>query len=189
MKNKRQLLKRHQPSKKTIYKWVASTGGVLFLLIGTLVLLFVLDKSSPVFTISIENDLRENAARQLCQMIEEKHYISDVTYFTKEEVLEQEREKLGFDPMEGLGMNPYLPLIDVRLKTKYVVPDSFPYIEADLLMLPTVTEVTPPDNFQTMHEDMKNLKTRIYILRGIALLLGILFIWKGVTGVKRWKRS
>ena len=63
--------KKSQPSEKPLFKQVAYTGSVLLLLIGTLSLLFVLDKSSPVFTISIESDLTENVAEQLCEMIEE----------------------------------------------------------------------------------------------------------------------
>lgn len=187
MTRKKQIIKNRRDSKKTLYKRVAYAAVVLLLLIGTIVLSIVIDKSSPVFTLSIESDLTDNAAKQLCQMIEEKPYISDVRYLTKEEVLEQESDKLGFNPSEGLGMNPYLPLIDIRLKTKYVVPDSFPNIEADLMSLPTVTEVTPPDNFMTMHEDMDNLRTRVLFLRGLALVLGILFVWMSVSTMRKWK--
>lgn len=181
------MKKKSQPSKKLLYKQVAYIGVVFLLLIATLALLFVLDKSSPVFTISIENDLTENAASQLCEMIKSKPYIDKVTYLTKEEVLEQECDKLGFDPSVSLGMNPYLPLIDIRLKTKYVVPDSFPSIEADLMSLPTVSEVTPPENFETMHEDMKNLKNRILLLRGLALVLAILTVWMSISTVRKLK--
>ena len=182
MTRKKQIKDKIQPLKKSVYKRVTYAVVVFLLLIGIIVLSIVIDKTSPVFTISIENDLMEDVAKQLCQMIEEKPYVNDVVYLTKEEVLEQNKDvvessikELGYDPMNG--ENPFLPLIDIRLKTKYVVPDSFPAIESDLLSLPMVTEVTPPDNFQTMHEDMSSLKIKIYILRGIALFLGILFVW------------
>lgn len=182
MKNKTQRSKRRQPSKKPIYKRIAYAAAVFVLLVGAVVLSIIIDKSSPVFTLSIENDLTEDAAKQLCQMIEEKPYINNVKYLTKEDVLEQNKDKIeamieeeGYDPLNGL--NPFLPLIDIRLKTEYAVPDSFPRIEAEMLSLPMVTEVSPPENFQTMQEDMKNLKHRIYFLRGIALLLSIMFIW------------
>ena len=188
MARNKQRKNKKLPSKKPIYKRVIYAAAVLSLLI---VLSIVIDKSSPVFTISIENDLTEDAAKQLCQIIEEKPYVNDVAYLTKEEVLEQNKDvvelsikELGYDPMNG--ENPFLPLIDIRLKAKYVVPDSFPAIESDLLSLPTVTEVTPPENFETMQEDMKNLKTRIYILRGFALILGILFVWLCIKIVRSY---
>ena len=176
MSRKKQIKNNRRDSRKPRFKQIAYAAAVLLLLIGTIVLSIVIDKSSPIFTISIDDTLTEDAAKQLCQQIEEKPYISEVNYLTKEDVLEQERERLGIDPMAELGENPYLPLIDIRLKTKYAVPDSFPRIEADLFTLPTVTDVTPPENFQTMQEDMKNLRTKVYILWGIALLLGILFV-------------
>lgn len=189
MSRKKQIKNNRRDSRKPLYKQVAYAAIVLLLLIGTIVLSIVIDKSSPVFTLSIESDLTDNAAKQLCQMIEEKPYIGDVKYLTKEDVLEQESDKLGFNPAEGFGMNPYLPLIDIRLKTKYVVPDSFPNVEADLMSLPMVTEVTPPDNFQTMQEDMENLRTRVLFLRGLALVLGILLIWMSVSIMKKRKMS
>ena len=189
MKNKTQRSKRRQPSKKPIYKRIAYAVAVLVLLVGTVVLSIVIDKSSPVFTLSIEDDLAEDVAKQLCQMIEEKPYINNVKYLTKEDVLEQNKDNIeamieeeGYDPLNGL--NPFLPLIEIRLKTEYAVPDSFPRIETELLSLPMVTEISPPINFQTMQEDMKNLKHRIYFLRGLALLLGILFIWLSMKVVR-----
>ena len=83
MSRKKQIKNNRRDSRKPLYKQVAYAAIVLLLLIGTIVLSIVIDKSSPVFTLSIESDLTDNAAKQLCQMIEEKPYIGDVKYLTK----------------------------------------------------------------------------------------------------------
>ena len=77
MSRKKQIKNNRRDSRKPRFKQIAYAAAVLLLLIGTIVLSIVIDKSSPIFTISIDDDLTEDAAKQLCQQIEEKPYIGD----------------------------------------------------------------------------------------------------------------
>ncbi len=168
------MKKKQQTSKRSLYKRIVYLAVPLLPLAVCIVLLLQLNKQSPAYILSIIEDLQEDEAQMLQGLLEQKPYVSEVWYMTKEQVLEQERERLGVDPVELAGMNPYLPLVDLRLKTEYAVPDSFPWIEADLLSVPTVTEVTPPENFQNLPEDMKNLRRNKLILLVIIFVLSLL---------------
>ena len=111
-----------------------STAMVLILL--GLVLLTVLTahnlsaymKQTFTVTMLLGDDMSDSEAKQLCQKLQQRPYISRLTYISKTTALKEGKEALGADPTEFVGANPFPASVEFSLKPDYANNDSLKFI-------------------------------------------------------------
>ncbi len=125
-------------------------------------------------TVYIDDDTNETEAVKLCEYLKDKPYARHPKYTSKEQVLKEETVRMGTDPSDFAGMNPYQPQIDFQLAAEYAVSDSLQWIKEELVKLPNVTEITYPED---LVDDINRLVRIVsLILLALAALLLIVSI-------------
>ena len=121
-------------------------------------------------TMLIEDDINETEGLKLCEFLQDKPYARYPKYTSKEQVLKEETERMGTDPSEFAGQNPYQPQIDFQLAAEYADNDSLKWIKEELTKLPKVTEITYPEDL------VDNINRLVRIISLILLALAALLL-------------
>ena len=69
-------------------------------------------KENLTVTMMLGEDITDPEAKQLCNELKKRQYISRITYISKEQALKEQTEAMGTDPSEFLGMNPFVASIE-----------------------------------------------------------------------------
>jgi len=124
-----------------------STALVLILL-GLVVLTVLTEhnlsravKENLIVSMMLDQDLTDTEARKICQNLEKKRYVNQLEFVSKETALKECVEKLGADPSEFAGGNPFTASIELTLKAEYANNDSLVWISSELRNYPKVTEI------------------------------------------------
>lgn len=126
-------------------------------------------KENITVTMLLGEDMTNAEAKQLCNKLKQNHYISNVTYISKDQALKEQTEAMGSDPSEFLGVNPFVASIELNLKSDYANTDSLNWISKALMTNNKVTEVTYQQDL--MDSVNKNLKKVSIVLLVLAVLL------------------
>lgn len=103
-------------------------------------------KENLTVTMMLGEDITNPEARQLCNDLKKRPYISHLTYISKEQALKEQTEAMGTDPSEFLGTNPFVASIELQLKAQYANSDSLKWISKDLKRDSKVTDITYPQD-------------------------------------------
>jgi len=104
--------------------------------------------------------------------LKEERYVSDISYISREQALQEQVESMGLDPTEFLGTNPFSISMEVRVKPEYSSGDSLQWISEELRGSDLVAEVMyQKDLVESLN---KNLHRASYFLLAVALLLVII---------------
>jgi cell division transport system permease protein len=165
-------------------QWFTScVSTTLVLLLLGLVVLFGLSahelsrsvKENLTVTLLLDDDLDAEDAKVFEQRLQLHPFVHTTTLITKEQALEEERERLGTDPTEFLaGQNPYTASIEMTVGADYACTDSLIWIAKELKGMWQVADVVYQrdlvDNLnQTLHK-------AIIVLGVLAALLMIISV-------------
>lgn len=162
---------------------IASITVVLFVLglLGTLLLnttkLSRYLKESLEINLVLNNALPPEDIEQFDKSIQDKDYVIDTRYISKEEAAIQFEEEYGEEFTKILGFNPLENTLILHLDASYSNPDSLLMIESSLIKLEQVSEVNYPKNLMNLiSSNVQKLSIALIILAAISLFMAITLI-------------
>ena len=75
-------------------------------------------------TVVLGDSVSERDGRALCHALEEKSYVKNTSYVSKEQALREQTAAMGSDPSEFLGTNPFVATIEMQVMSEYANTDS-----------------------------------------------------------------
>lgn len=104
-------------------------------------------------------------------------YISSYQYLSAEEVMAEETRNEGAELVELLGVNPYAPMLEVKVKEQYANLDSINRIASAWQNRPEVGEVTVnAEMIDNLNRNAGFLNTILIIIAGALLLISFVLI-------------
>ena len=158
----------------------SSISTTLVLLLLGMVVFFVLSannlstyvRENIGFTVLVSDDMKEPEALKFQKALNEKEYVKESVYISKEQALKEQTEAMGTDPAEFLGYNPFTASIEIKLNADYANSDSIAWIEKEIKANKKVMEVNYP---QDLIDDVnRNLQKVSLFLLGLAGLLTLI---------------
>ncbi len=122
-------------------------------------------KENLTVTMMLGEDITDPEARKLCNDLRKNSYISHITYISKEQALKEQTEAMGTDPSEFIGMNPFVPSIELQLKAQYANTDSLKWIASGLKSDKRITDITyPQDLMDSVNNNLNKINLVLLIL-------------------------
>ena len=158
----------------------SSISTTLVLLLLGMVVFFVLSannlsnyvRENIGFTVLVSDDMKEPEALKFQKTLNEKTYVKESAYISKEQALREQTEAMGTDPAEFLGYNPFTASIEIKLNAEYANSDSIAWIEKEILANKKVMEVSyPQDLLDSINQNLQ--KVSLFLL-GLAALLTLI---------------
>lgn len=128
-------------------------------------------KENLTVTMMLSEDMTNPEALRLCKALKTRPYISSLTFISKEQVLEEQKQELGVDPSEFAGGNPYTSSIELRLSADYANQDSLKWIAKELKKNSQVQELEYP--LDLINDVNRTLNKTNLVLLVLAILLTI----------------
>ena len=123
-------------------------------------------------TVLVSDDMKEPEALNFQKTLNEKTYVKESVYISKEQALKEQTEAMGTDPAEFLGYNPFTASIEIKLNAQYANSDSIAWIEKEILTNKKVMEVSYPQNL--IDSVNRNIQKVSFFLLGLAALLSLI---------------
>ena len=158
----------------------SSISTTLVLLLLGMVVFFVLStnnlstyvRENIGITVLVSDDMKEPEALNFQKTLNEKTYVKESVYISKEQALKEQTEAMGTDPAEFLGYNPFTASIEIKLNAQYANSDSIAWIEKEIQANKKVMEVSYPQNL--IDSVNRNLQKVSFFLLGLAALLSLI---------------
>ena len=158
----------------------SSISTTLVLLLLGMVVFFVLSannlstyvRENIGISVLISDDMKEPEALKFQKTLNEKSYVKESVYISKEQALKEQTEAMGTDPAEFLGYNPFTASIEIKLNAQYANSDSIAWIEKEILTNKKVMEVSYPQNL--IDSVNHNIQKVSLFLLGLAALLTLI---------------
>lgn len=128
-------------------------------------------KENLTVTMMLSEDMTNPEALRLCRALKTRPYVSGLTFISKEQVLEEQKQELGVDPSEFAGGNPYTSSIELRLAADYANQDSLKWISKELKKNTQVQELEYP--LDLINDVNRTLNKTNLVLLVLAILLTI----------------
>lgn len=166
--------KNHQSRIPTFSAQFTATVSValVLLLLGIVAMLGIAARSVTTsikenmgFDITMKADIPETDINKWKQSWTSSPYVASVKYYSAQDALQKWQDETGEDLVELLGVNPFCPEFEIRVKSQYASTDSIDRIIAPLKGHPQVDEIT-------VHTEMVDAINDN--IRSIALVLGII---------------
>ena len=158
----------------------SSISTTLVLLLLGMVVFFVLSannlstyvRENIGFTVLVSDDMKEAEILKYQKKLNEKEYVKESVYISKEQALKEQTEAMGTDPAEFLGYNPFTASIEIKLNAGYANLDSVAWIEKEILSNKKVMEVSYPQDL--LDSVNRNIQKVSLFLLGLAALLTLI---------------
>ena len=158
----------------------SSISTMLVLLLLGMVVFFVLSannlstyvRENIGLTVLVSDDMKQLEALKFQRELNEKAYVKESQYISKEQALKEQTEAMGTDPAEFLGYNPFTASIEIKLNAVYANSDSIAWIEKEILANKHVMEVNYPQDL--LDSVNRNLQKVSLFLLGLAALLTLI---------------
>ena len=158
----------------------SSISTTLVLLLLGMVVFFVLSannlstyvRENIGISVLVSDDMKEPEALKFQKSLNEKSYVKESVYISKEQALKEQTEAMGTDPAEFLGYNPFTASIEIKLNAQYANSDSIAWIEKEILTNKKVMEVSYPQNL--IDSVNRNIQKVSLFLLGLAALLTLI---------------
>ncbi len=152
---------------------------LVLILLGTVVF-FVLSahnlsvyvRENINFSILLSDEMRETEILQFQKELNERVYVKETAYISKEQALKEQSEAMGSDPKEFLGYNPFTASIEIKLNSDYANSDSIAWIEKAIKANKEVTEIVYPE--ELIEAVNSNIRKISAVLLGLAALLTLI---------------
>ena len=158
----------------------SSISTMLVLLLLGMVVFFVLSannlstyvRENISFTVLISDDMKEPEVLKFQKKLNEKVYVKESVYISKEKALQEQTEAMGTDPAEFLGYNPFTASLEIKLNAEYANSDSIAWIEKEITSNKKVMEVSYPQDL--LDSVNRNIRKVSMFLLGLAALLTLI---------------
>ena len=158
----------------------SSISTMLVLLLLGMVVFFVLSannlstyvRENIGFTVLISDDMKEPEVLKFQKKLNEKVYVKESVYISKEKALQEQTEAMGTDPAEFLGYNPFTASLEIKLNAEYANSDSIAWIEKEITSNKKVMEVSYPQDL--LDSVNRNIRKVSMFLLGLAALLTLI---------------
>ena len=158
----------------------SSISTMLVLLLLGMVVFFVLSannlstyvRENIGFTVLVSDDMKEPEVLKFQKALNEKVYVKESVYISKEKALQEQTEAMGTDPAEFLGYNPFTASIEIKLNAEYANSDSIVWIEKEIMANKKVMEVSYPQDL--LDSVNRNIRKVSMVLLGLAALLTLI---------------
>ena len=158
----------------------SSISTMLVLLLLGMVVFFVLSannlstyvRENIGLTVLVSDDMKQPEALKFQRELNEKAYVKESQYISKEQALKEQTEAMGTDPADFLGYNPFTASIEIKLNAVYANSDSIAWIEKEILENKKVMEVSYPQDL--LDSVNRNLQKVSLFLLGLAALLTLI---------------
>ena len=163
----------------------SSISTTLVLLLLGMVVFFVLSannlsnyvRENIGFTVLVSDDMKEPEALKFQKTLNEKAYVKESAYISKEQALKEQTEAMGTDPAEFLGYNPFTASIEIKLNAEYANSDSIVWIEKEILANKKVMEVNyPQDLLDSVNQNLQKVSLFLLGLAGLLTLISFTLI-------------
>ena len=163
----------------------SSISTTLVLLLLGMVVFFVLSannlsnyvRENIGFTVLVSDDMKEPEALKFQKTLNEKAYVKESAYISKEQALKEQTEAMGTDPAEFLGYNPFTASIEIKLNAEYANSDSIVWIEKEILANKKVMEVNyPQDLLDSVNQNLQKVSLFLLGLAGLLTLISFALI-------------
>lgn len=151
---------------------------MVLILLGMVVFSVLTAKNLSVYvkenlkvTMMLAEDMTNPEALRLCRDLKTRPYVSGLTFVSKEQVLEEQKQELGVDPSEFADGNPYTSSIELRLSADYANQDSLKWISQELKKNTQVQELEYP--LDLINDVNRTLNKINLVLLVLAVLLSI----------------
>lgn len=121
------------------------------------------------FTVMLRDSVATAEVGQLRQLCANAPYISEYKYLSSEDVLKEETGNDGKELVEMLGVNPYSPMFDIRVKRDWANVDSINRLVQVWNGYPGVDEVTV--NTDMVQNLTRNARLFITVMLAVAAAL------------------
>ena len=158
----------------------SSISTTLVLLLLGMVVFFVLSannlstyvRENIGISVLVSDDMKEPEALKFQKTLNERTYVKESVYVSKEQALKEQTEAMGTDPAEFLGYNPFTASIEIKLNAEYANSDSITWIEKEILANKKVMEVSYPQDL--IDSVNLNIQKTSFFLLGLATLLTLI---------------
>jgi len=158
----------------------SSISTTLVLLLLGMVVFFVLSannlstyvRENIGISVLVSDDMKEPEALKFQKTLNERTYVKESVYVSKEQALKEQTEAMGTDPAEFLGYNPFTASIEIKLNAEYANSDSITWIEKEILANKKVMEVNYPQDL--IDSVNLNIQKTSFFLLGLATLLTLI---------------
>lgn len=126
-------------------------------------------KENLGFNLVMQEDTPQESINRFKQMFNSVEYVSSYEYMSAEEILRQEEMLIGENLIEVIGVNPYQPEFNVKVKAEYASVDSIEKIVSPFKSMPQVADVSV--HTEMVREINANIKTMSVVLVAVAAAL------------------
>lgn len=155
---------------QTISVYISTT--LVLLLLGIMSMLMIGGQSvskrikeSFKMTVIVDREMQEPEILKLQNFIDKKEYTQSSKYISKEQVLQEERESLGTDPLRGYLENPYEPEIVITLKNGFTDVEAMTKIQQELKKRTGVAEASfPKEHIDTVNDNINRIAMALLAL-------------------------
>ena len=126
-------------------------------------------RQSLTITVMFNDDASDDDAIGYKKRLEQRAWVKDITYISREQALKEQTEAMGTDPTDFLGENPFTPSLELHLAADYACTDSLLWISKRLKGSRLVSDVIYQK--ELVENLNSNLHKATYVLLGLAILL------------------
>lgn len=125
-------------------------------------------KEDLVVSVLLSDEAGQDAIQTYTREMQQKTYIKQLDYISKEQALKEHIEEMGTDPEEFLGSNPFSPSLEVHLKADYANSDSLSWITRDIKSQPIVLNVVyQKDLIDSLNQNLQKISLVLLILAAL----------------------
>lgn len=128
-------------------------------------------KEKMGFTVVLTDSISPAIVDSLVSVCDAGRYMSEYKYMSADDVMAEETQGEGAELVDLLGVNPYAPMVEVRLKAQFADVDSVKAIVARWSEFPEVEEVTVNTEMIGNLNRNANLINTVLVIMAAALLL------------------
>lgn len=126
-------------------------------------------KENLTVTVMLSDTVTSEDVNLLGHELYRRPYVRNIDYISKEQALKEQTAAMGSDPSEFLGGNPFVPTLELQLKSDYANRDSLRWIGQELKRNAKVSDVAYQEDL--MDEVNVNLQKINVVFLVLALLL------------------
>lgn len=134
-------------------------------------------KANMGFDIILTENTTEAESNKLKQILLNAPYISSTKYISAQDALNKWQQETGEDLIDLLGVNPFSPEFEVRVKPQYANIDSLYNITETLKQQRSVAEINIHTQMvQTINDNIRNVALILLIIAAALMLISFVLI-------------
>ncbi len=134
-------------------------------------------KENMGFDVIVKEGTSERNINRLKQRWTNAPYVSSAKYRSADDALREWQEETGEDLIELLGVNPFSPEFDIRVKSEYANLDSIEKIIAPIQELSSVSEISVhSDMIESINKNIRSISIILAIVAAALMLISMVLI-------------